>query len=583
MDGTLAHSFSRVNFVTHIFSLHGRRGSLPAERCKASRFALACFFLLLASPAGMHAQVYEISGGTSSLYQANGGTFSITAPNSDLQIGAGIYAGHFQYGAQLKQKIGPYIYVAGDDHLDFHLPTDIFDASHFLYTRGLSVSRHSQTNDVLLFGGVDSPVYSNPLFLGGKMGQGLGFLSIRHQFSPHWQLFSDTVIANKQSEIAALQWTPAPKLTMALSGGVGANQPYAAASLAYARSWLDIKSSYVQAGSQFRRFVLTDPILAEPEKENVQVTISPAKFITFSGAVQNYLVPVNDTAQSASSSSEQIGMNLRLFKANLSGALYESKYQGNINHAGSATFQRSFTRRFRASGTYMVSRPEGNAGSSNLLVTADETINSRFSISQSVDLSAGRPVLYYGGSFQSNLFSVSANYESFYVPARPGNPFENALMLDLTIRLLGRYRLHGQTNLSPTGHLLYTADAYGMASRGESLRSRKEDLGIEKNILRLRVVDDRGSPIEGAALLIDQHLIYSDSQGSCFLREHSAAPHRLTVAFDQFLADGQYSVVSAPATVKSSTSESNSEIVIVLKRGVAAQQATTDHAQPSDH
>jgi hypothetical protein len=568
-----------VNFSISIAGSQHPNSSLSVLPAKLVRrmLAWACFLLPTAFPLTLRAQVYEVAGGTSSLYQASGGTLTVTRINSDLQIGAGIYAGHFQYGAQMKQKIGPYIYVAGDDHLDFHLPTDIFDASHFLYTRGLSVGRHSQSNDILLFGGVDSPTYNNPLFLGGKMGQGLGFLSIRHEFSPHWQLFSDTVIASKQSEIAALQWTPQPKLTMALSAGVGANQPYAAASLAYARPWFTVKSSYVQAGNQFHRFVLTDPILAEPQKENVLVTISPLKSLTFTGAIQNYLVPLNDTAQSASSASDEAGINFRLWKANFSGALYESKFQGEVNHAGSATFQRNFTRRLRASATYMASRPEGNAGSSNLLIAADETINSRFSINQSVDLSAGKPVLYYGGAFQANLFSVSANYETFYVPARPGNPFENALMLDLTVRLFGRYRLHGQTNLSPTGHLLYTADAYGMASRGESLHAKKEDLGIEKNILRLRVVDDRGAAIEGAALLIDQRLVYSDSQGSCFLREHSSTPHHLTVALDQFLTDGNYVVVSSPETVKSSAGDSAPEVVITLKRVIADSKGNTGH------
>jgi hypothetical protein len=513
----------------------------------------------------MPAQVYEVRGGNSSLYQADGGSLTVSTSGYNFVLGAGMYAGHFESGARLEEQVHGGLMIVGDDHLDFRLPTDVFNSSQYLYTRGLSMKTRLAGTDALFFAGVDSTTFSNPLFLGAKTGSALGFLSLHRQVASHWQLFSDTVISNRQSEIVALQWRPRPGIEAALATGVGANAPYGAGSFCLKRSWLDLKTSYVQAGREFHRFVLTSPTLAEATKGNLLVTISPTHFFSLNGGVQNYLIPLNPTSANVDSSSREIGIDSHFLKAAFAATLYESKFEGEVDHATSAILQRSVARRVHLASNYTVSRPHARTGSSSWMSTVDEVLTPRLSVSQSLVTSGGKPTIYFGGELQSNLVSVSANYETFYVPTRT-NPFENALMLDLKIHMFGRSWIHGQTSLGPTGRLLYTADAYGMAARDESARQSSGDTSLGRSLLRVQAVDTTGFPIEGAAVLVDQRLAYTDSTGCLFIREHKPQSHVLTVALDQFLDYKRYEVVSAPQTVASSRNEELPPAVVVLRR-----------------
>jgi hypothetical protein len=529
------------------------------------------------------AQVIEVRGGNSSLYEAGGGSVNVYTPNYNFVVGAGTEAGHVEYGARLEREIGKTHYVIGDDHVDFRLPTDIFDSAHYLYTRGLSARTRLQGTDLLAFGGVESNVYSTPLFDGGTMGEGLGFLALHRQIDTHWQFYSNTVISSKQSEIIGLQWNPQPGEEFALSGGVGSNKPYGAASLHMQREWLDLKAAYIQAGHDFERIILSNPVFAEPNKGNLLVTLNPTRYLSFNGGTQSYLIPLTTTngrytGQTAASSADQVGASLSFRKASLSGSLYESKYEGQIDHAGSVTIQRPITRRIQVMSSWMASRPRGQSAINNFLTTVSENLTSRFSLNQSVNVSNGTTNVLYGGSIQSNLISVSASYETFYVPSLTKNPFENALILDVNIRLFGRFRMHGQTFVGPTGRLLYTADAYGMASRDPAdLPPEPQQRSIGNSVMHGQVVDSAGVPVEGAALMIDQKQVYTDSSGRFFLRERKPQQHRLAVLTDQFLGAGEWEVVHAPSSIRSAESDGEPDILIVVRHKAAAQTDENMH------
>ena len=537
-------------------------------------------FLFLAISCCASAQVIEVRGGNSSLYEAGGGSVTLYTPGYNFVVGAGTEAGHLEYGARLEKEIGKTLYVAGDDHVDFHLPTDIFDSAHYLYTRGLSARTQFQGTDILAFGGVESNVYSTPLFDGGTMGAGLGFLALHRKLDAHWQLYSNTVISSKQSEIVGLEWKPRIGEEFAFSGGVGSNKPYGAASLHLVRPWLDLKAAYIQAGHDFERITLANPVFAEPNKGNVSVTVSPTRYLSFNAGTQSYLVPLTTTngqytGQTAASSADQVGASLNLWKASLSGSLYESKYQGQIDHAGTVTVQRPITRRIQVMSSWMVSRPKTSQATGNFLATVNENLTPRFTLNQSVNVSNGTANILYGGSVQSNLISASASYETFYVPSLTKNPFENALILDVNIHLFGRARMHGQTYVGPTGKLLYTADAYGMASRDPAdLPPIPQQRSIGNSVMHGQVVDSTNTPVEGAALMIDQKPVYTDSSGRFFLREHKPHEHKLTVLTDQFLAEGQWEVVHAPTSIRSTDNEAEPDIIIIVhRRAVTSGQA----------
>jgi hypothetical protein len=80
------------------------------------------------------------------------------------------------------------------------------------------------------------------------------------------------------------------------------------------------------------------------------------------------------------------------------------------------------------------------------------------------------------------------------------------------------------------------------------------------------VVDSKGQPVEGAALLIDNVPVFTDSDGRFFLRERRPHTHKLQVLADKFLNGGSYTVQSAPATVKATKNGAEPEAVIVVTR-----------------
>ena len=89
---------------------------------------------------------------------------------------------------------------------------------------------------------------------------------------------------------------------------------------------------------------------------------------------------------------------------------------------------------------------------------------------------------------------------------------------------------------------------------------------IGSSILRGRVLDIKGQPVEGAALLIGSVPVFTDSDGRFFLRERRPHTRSLQVLADKFLNGGSYEVESAPATVKATKNAAEPETLIIVKR-----------------
>jgi hypothetical protein len=88
-------------------------------------------------------------------------------------------------------------------------------------------------------------------------------------------------------------------------------------------------------------------------------------------------------------------------------------------------------------------------------------------------------------------------------------------------------------------------------------------------MVRGKVVDVTGQPVVGAALMIDQLQVYTDSDGSFFVRERKPHIHPLTVLVDQFLNGDTYRVISAPHEAKSSADENQLNAMVVVEKIVS--------------
>jgi hypothetical protein len=530
---------------------------------------LATFTLVTAAAFGAatyaKAQVFEVNGGNSSLYQAGGGSLTLHAPSYNATIGAGVVGGHFNYGAKVEKAIGRNTIVAGDDQLDFLLPTDIFDASHYLYARGMGLKTTRNGVDIRAFAGTISNLYETPIFEGAGFGKGMGYLSAQKNISPHWKFVSDTIVSSKVTQIESVQWAPEKKLLLAFSGGIGANQPYGAASVNFSRKWVDVLGSYIYAGTNFRRAIVTSPLQAEPDKGNIQVILRPFQCLALSGGTQSYLVPNQTNTASVSSSVRTASASLDVDGAIFTGTVYDSSVFGLSSHAAAFTAGREITRWARVTSNYMVNKPKDSQASSSFFTTITEVVNQRVSVNESINTSNGQTSFLYGGSLLTNVLTVSANYETFYVPIRTGSPFQESLLLDVSLHLFGRATLHGSTFVGPTGHLLYTAMANAVSGHGQS----REPMNVNplgNSVLRVMVVDPDKHPISGAALMVDSAAAFTDSEGTFILREKKPRPHTVSVLTDQFLDGGQWEVASMPEQVKSSTSLEDPGAIVVVRR-----------------
>ena len=97
-------------------------------------------------------------------------------------------------------------------------------------------------------------------------------------------------------------------------------------------------------------------------------------------------------------------------------------------------------------------------------------------------------------------------------------------------------------------------------------RGSAQHYSIGSSMLRGRVVDTKGQPVEGAALLIDDIPVFTDSDGRFFLRERRPHTHKLQVLADKFLNGGSYEVESAPFAVKATKNAAEPETLIIVKR-----------------
>jgi hypothetical protein len=228
---------------------------------------------------------------------------------------------------------------------------------------------------------------------------------------------------------------------------------------------------------------------------------------------------------------------------------------------------RELTNHLHATASYLESRPDNAPKARSFISNFSELLTPRWNLTEVITRSHGQTSVSFGGGFLSNLVSASAEYETYYVPQRNSSPFVQAMIVDLQIRLFRGFSLHGGSFVAPDGSLRYTADASGImtresASGGGSL----QHYSIGSSVVRGRVVDTKGQPVDGAALLIDKAAIFTDSDGRFFFREPKPHTHTLQVLTEKFLNGGSYEVESAPSSVTATRDAQPPEIRIVVKQ-----------------
>ncbi len=506
--------------------------------------------LILACVPVIRAQVVQVSGGTSTLDQASGGQLSLRSQDYSASLGGGTIGGHFYAGGSAVRHFERGELALGTQQIPFDLPTDLFETGHYLTGLGLAYKTASDTSSTYLFAGTTATGFNTPFFTASTVDDPTFILKASDQVGTNTQLSTTLLVAQKPTVLASLAYkSDSAQTQLAATLGLGAGEPYSALSFSAHRRRFDLDASYIAAAVNFRRTNVQTPINSEPDRENLQLVLRITPKIGLTLSRQNFLTPVYQSTANTRSRVTQATTNAQLFGINLAATVSQSSDSTHSNLASFISASRALSPHTDLQLAYLVSRPSASDSSAVFISTVRQTITPRWSISAVTNASSGQVTYGAGAAFLSNLATLSADYEFFYVPARLDDPFERVLIANLQLHLFGRVTLTGTSFVAPDGKLLYTTGGTGLLSRNpaaepSTLPGSRDAIG--RMLLRGRVITITGEPVPGAALLVDHLLIYTDSRGRFELREHKSHQHSLLLQSDRFLEGGLYQTIFAP-------------------------------------
>jgi len=537
-----------------------------------AKCALILLTVLLAGRAG--AQVFRVEGGTSTLLNAEGGSVEFKAPNYDGSVGLGFFDGHFRYGGESRRVYDGYTMLAGDEAIPFTLPTDVFDASHYFSVRGIGATRKDAGGSFYAFAGTTSTWLGAGFFNAATSDNPVGMFFYERKLNDKLKLFSRNILSRRQTFLQGLEYSPNRSLKASLTGGTGSNQKYFAAAVDEETEKLALKASYVITGDMFERITVLSPMSSEVNKGNVQLLYKPTDFATITTGHENILEPVTPGGPMQQASVNQFSTDFHVKRLYFGSGLFTSNASGRSTQGTNLYVGRRIGRLLEVNTNWFQSKPKSGATSTILSGTVRENFSSRFSLLQLIARTDGQTTFAFGGDFTSNRLMLRADYENVYLPFRSDRPFEQALALNVGLRVAGPWQLTAASNVAPDGHLRYSfgASTYLYRLRG-MMSAQSETFSIAKYLVQGVVKDDHGDPVEGAALHIGKEVVYSDSSGRFLVRFSKRGPFPVSVAPDEFITNGVYEAVSAPAEVKAETEDTATDLQVVVIRRVPPPQA----------
>jgi hypothetical protein len=512
------------------------------------------------------AQVIKVEAGASDMVPTIGGSLSVQGPGYEGYLGAGVLSGAFRLGTYAKMAIGPYQFTAGDQSLAFNLPTDIFGGEEFLTTRGLGATLPGNDH-VFIFAGVTTLPAGTPIFQAFQNQTALALVFLDKAITPNFHFYSRNIVSHQQTWIEGFDWLVREWLKTDFSAGMGSNKPYFAASIDADRNWYEIKAAYIEAGSGFRRITTPSLFASEPDRENLLVTVKPYSSLELTAGHENFLAPQGDlNAPFERASVDQLQSSFDLDRFRLGAGLFESHGPSGRNVSDGFTVSRDITRNINGSVSYYQNLNGPKPRASYLISTIHETISPKLSLMQVINRTPGNTNFLFGGSYTTNRFSVSVDYQTLYMPFL-ANPLVTGVGVTLHLKLWGGLQVNGDTFRSPDGKLRYTASLSTLLTPNLHLAGDSEKRGPKFGdyVVRGHVRSERGSPIEGAAILLDDRTIFTNGAGEFLLRLNKPRQMALTVLMEEFLSPLHFTVVSAPSTVTAASEESATDVLIVLR------------------
>jgi len=319
-------------------------------------------------------------------------------------------------------------------------------------------------------------------------------------------------------------------------------------------------------GERFRRTGVPSPAQSESDRENVLITVRPAEGFAFGLGRQHFRQDSTLPGLPDRATLNQIFGSARLLGANLGAGVFDSRTAGAQSISSYMTASRDVSRWLQTDLYLLRIWSPAPARSTTPVVRLREFITPRVSLLQVITRMNERTSVSFGGAFMSGLTSLGIDYHVVHTPYRPTQPFVQTVALNVRLPL-GNYRLNAASFVTADGRVNYTGSASTFFYAGDILSgARPVEIKFERFIVEGAVVDESGTPVDGAAIEIGGALVFTDSRGRFFVRRPSSRDVSVRVVLDEFLATGRFEVVSVPASASPRTERQSAPMRIVVRR-----------------
>jgi hypothetical protein len=330
-----------------------------------------------------------------------------------------------------------------------------------------------------------------------------------------------------------------------------------------------VSAGYTLVDLAFRRADAPLPTASELRRENLVVNVRPFRQTQLTFGRRNFFV-AQDTGSAIRYTLNQASLGAAVAGWRVHGGVFDSR--SGIGHVVStySGLGRDLGSRAAADLQFTESRLAGGAVSRMLTLGLREDVRHDLSLSQYLTHSGGTLSASFGGTLRRGFTNVALSYQTLYVPTRHPNPFVRALTLELRLQL-GNYSTSLSTTVDPSGNVSYNAAGGTYLYLGQpalGLGGAPFVIRIQRYIIRGLVVDDAGSPVEGAAIDVGGSVVLTNSRGAFFVRVGRRSTQPLRVLLDDFLAAGPFEIVSTPVSVEAAEEEVAVPVRIVLRRVV---------------
>ena len=521
---------------------------------------------MVAVPTVVRAQVFEVQGGGSSLYQGYGGALNVWGEGFEGNLGLG-YLGGFRFSAFLKQRLGRDTLRLGNDAIAVRFATDVFGGSHAILSQGAGLRRATRRSSLYAFAGTSAVATPAPFVNALHQDKVIGVVQAERLLSPTLRLTTHALFSSRQTVLGGIKWESPSGFEAGATGGVGGNKPYGAASMAIRYEKLDVRAAYVSMSDRFRRTGVPTPAQSEADRENIVVTVRPAPGFSFGAGRQHFRQDSTLPNAPDRAMLNQAFGSARFIGANLAAGIFDSRTPGTRSVSSYFTAARDVASWLQADFYLLRVWSPAPARSTTPVLHVREFLSPRLSVLQVLTYANGRTSVSFGGAMASGLASVGVDYQVVHTPYRPTQPFVQTIALNVRVPI-GGYRVNAASFVMPDGRVNYTGSASTFFYAGDVLGGggHAVEIKFERYIVEGTIVNEASTPVDGATVEIGGSAVVTDSRGRFFVRMSSRRDVPVRVLLEEFLATGQFELVSAPATATPRLERESTPLRIIVRR-----------------